>query len=272
MSTAISVNAPADIEVLGQPARKAAGLTTQQPRVPCWFTAALVGLSVVSITALAVAASLFSRVQALADSEVTLKRTAIPAAGFTALSLFDGAWGPGVHLPEERSDFQAVACGPKIFLLGGLTGAGATTGGLWAFDPLAESYATRAPMPSARYRFSAACLDGKVYVAGGYASTAEGDAGNCLDAVDVYDVSTNTWVTGPKLGLPRGDLALVAAAGKVYAIGGYGVGYPENDPALSAIEELDPSAATWTRRAPMPGGKGDISAVEIGGRIYVPGG
>jgi len=56
-------------------------------------------------------------------------------------------------------------------------------------------------------------------------------------------------------------------------MGGYGYEYPYPDPANELNEAYDPTANAWTAKAPMPGGgKGDISAVEIDGMLYVPGG
>ena len=125
---------------------------------------------------------------------------------------------------------------------------------------------------SGRFRFSAACLDGSVYVAGGYETSADGeDAGNLktLATVDRYDVAGQTWSSVAPLATGRGDMALAASGGKLYAFGGYGL-YWE---AVGATEVFDPATGVWATAASMPnGGKGDISAVEIDGVIYIPGG
>ena len=71
-------------------------------------------------------------------------------------------------------------------------------------------------MPTGRFRFSAACLDGSVYVAGGYAAYADGDSGACLATVDRYDVAGKAWAavgSVAPLAIARGDLALAASAG-----------------------------------------------------------
>jgi len=204
---------------------------------------------------------------------VAISTSAVAPAGFTAVSLFDGEWAPGVQMPEERSDHQAVFCAGKIVLLGGLNISGEAVVTTWSFDPIIETFDVgKASMPTARYRFGAACLDGKVYVAGGYPTKAAGDAGLCLTSVDVYDVTANSWAAAAPLSLARGDLALAVAGGRLYAMGGYGYAYPYPDPANEANEAYSPQTNVWTAMAPLPGGgKGDISAVEISGTIYVPG-
>lgn len=208
---------------------------------------------------------------------VVVTQSAVPPAGYTfggPLNAGAGEWAPAVHLPEERSDLQAVACGGVIVVLGGINGSSDVQNTAWAFDPVAEVWATDLPpMPAGRFRFSAACVDGVVYVAGGYNSSANGDAGACLDTVDRYDVAGKAWSSVAPLAIGRGDLALAASGGKLYAFGGYGYGYPYPDPAAAAVEVYDPATGVWAAAASMPnGGKGDISAVEIGGVIYLPGG
>ena len=207
---------------------------------------------------------------------LVVTRSAVPPAGHVfggSLHAGSGEWAPAVHLPEERSDLQAVACGGTIVVLGGINGASVVQSTTWTFDPVAEVWATDLPpMPTGRYRFSAACLDGHVYVAGGYASSADGDDGNCLATVHRYDVAGKTWDpvdSVANLATARGDMALAASAGKLYAIGGYDSSWD----AVAATEVFDPATGAWSAAAVLPNaGKGDISAVEIDGVIYVPGG
>lgn len=210
---------------------------------------------------------------------LVVTRSAVPPEGHVfggSLHAGSGEWAPAVHLPEERSDLQAVACGGTIVVLGGINGADVVQSTTWAFDPVAEVWATDLPpMPTGtdgkagRYRFSAACLDGHVYVAGGYASTGDGKNGTCLATVDRYDVAGKTWDSVANLATARGDMALAASAGKLYAIGGYNSDYQPVD----TTEVFDPATGAWSAAAVLPNaGKGDISAVEIDGKIYVPGG
>lgn len=148
---------------------------------------------------------------------------------------------------------------------------------VWAFNPIDETFDTsKSAMPTGRARFGASCVDNKyVYVAGGFATAADSDAGRCLSSVDIYDVEQDSWASGPPLSISRGDLALGAVGSKLYALGGYGYEYPYPDPANEANEVLDTatSDSMWQMAAKLPdGGKGDISAVTIGSKIYIPGG
>ena len=183
---------------------------------------------------------------------LVVTRSAVPPEGHVfggSLHAGAGEWAPAVHLPEERSDLQAVACGGTIVVLGGINSVGINGTNVvqnttWTFDPVAEVWATDLPpMPTGidgkagRFRFSAACLGGHVYVAGGYASYADGEIGNCLATVDRYDVAGKTWDSVANLATARGDMALAASAGKLYAIGGYDSSWD----AVAATEVFDPA-------------------------------
>jgi hypothetical protein len=260
---------------------------TKQPPGLAWKVSALtivVGVGfLVSVAVASIALGLVLKQQsdidglnvrvAILEGRDTVKLTtdAVAPPGFQSVSLFNGEWAPGVQMPEERSDHQAVFCFGKIIILGGLNMTGEAVATTWEFDPIIETFATgKAAMPTARYRFGATCLEGRVYVAGGYPTKAAGDAGQCLSTVDVYDVATDTWSAAPPLSLARGDLALAVAEGTIFAMGGYGYEYPYPDPANEANEAYSPASGTWTTMMPLPGGgKGDISAAEIDGVIYV---
>lgn len=248
-------------------------------------TVALTSL-IISAVAVANAAALQHRIEFL-EGGIIVTNSAKPPDTYElhgALSAGSGEWAPEPSMPFERSDLQAVACGGTIVLLGGISSDSRNATAAVAvvdatvstYDPQLEIYDHgRSPMPTGRYRFGAACLDGKVYVAGGYASTAHGDAGECLGTVDIYDVAADVWASGPPLGVRRGDLGLAAVDGKIYAMGGYGYSYPNPDMAMMANEVLDPSAASpaWSAVASLPlGGRGDIMPVAIDDVIYLAGG
>ena len=238
-----------------------------------------------AVAALALVVPLVDKIHSLEtqlseSSQVLVSASATAPQGFTGTSaLLTGAgeWAPGAFMPEERSDFHAVACEDgKIVLLGGLNHSGHVVDTVWIFDPTSETYSVgKAPMPTGRYRFGAVCLNNKVYAAGGYPTAAAGDAGQCLSTVDIYDTAADTWSSAPALTYARGDLALTAVGVKLYAMGGYGYEYPYPDPANEANEVLDTGASGggWTAAAKVPGGgKGDITGVNIGGQIFLPGG
>ncbi len=83
------------------------------------------------------------------------------------------------------------------------------------------------------------------------------------------------WAVKPAVPVTDGpsQASVVAAAGKLYVIGG-GIGPGPNE-RINQVWEFDPATDTWTRKADVPApGAGSTfgSAAEVGGTIYVFGG
>lgn len=79
--------------------------------------------------------------------------------------------------------------------------------------------------------------------------------------------SFRRWSTKAGMSTPRGNLALVAFRGALYALGGYG---PEG--VTSAVERFDPQEDTWIPLAAKPTAVAEVQAAVLGGHIYLPGG
>jgi hypothetical protein len=123
-------------------------------------------------------------------------------------------------------------------------------------------------MPTARNGFAAVATgNGKLYAIGG------SDGNNYVSTCAEYDPATNSWAT--KAAMPTARYLLAGAApgnGKLYAIGGITTG-GTNPFAIATCEEYDPSANTWTAKAPMNTARYGFAAVAPGnGKLYVMGG
>jgi DNA-binding CsgD family transcriptional regulator/N-acetylneuraminic acid mutarotase len=75
------------------------------------------------------------------------------------------------------------------------------------------------------------------------------------------------WRSHAQMPTPRTDLALVAHEGLIYAIGGV-----SNEGVTAKVEVYDPQLDTWSTRRSKPTPVGFVSAADVEGRIYVPGG
>jgi len=263
----------------GKPASRGAGL------LGVVFIAFLVPFAL-AVAALIVCGTMLTRINDLEDqlrvytrAGAVLSVSPIAPAGFTttsSLSTGSGGWALSPDLmPSPLSDLQTVACNGTIVVLGGLDANGTVRGEVWTYDPIYETYAAAAPMPKPRFRFGAACLSNRVYVAGGFENSTAGEMGWSLASCDVYDVAANSWAgarTCPDLRVARGDLAFAATAGQLHAIGGYDWNYK----ALDVHEVLSVHeahvGASWAVAPPMPLAKGDVQAAVVGNRIFVPGG
>ena len=87
-------------------------------------------------------------------------------------------------------------------------------------------------------------LDGKIYAIGG-----RNPAGQTVATHQVYDPATNTWSERAPLPKARDHMAVVAAEGKIHAVGGrFGA---SNEP-TDMHDIYDPATNSWTAGPPLP--------------------
>ncbi len=87
----------------------------------------------------------------------------------------------------KRHGLAAVVNG-KIYAIGGLKDVTDRLSTVEEYDPVADSWTTKQPMPTPRYWLAAAQAIGRIYAIGGY------DVNNVrLNTVEEYDPTTDTW-------------------------------------------------------------------------------
>jgi hypothetical protein len=165
---------------------------------------------------------------------------------------------PSLHLRSEVA--VAAASNGKIYVVGGFGSEGHLRL-VEEYDPVANAWTTKAPMPTPRRNLGlAAAKDGKLYAVGGFGGF--GDI--LLDTVEEYDPVTDAWTTKAPMITARQDLGLAALGnGKLYAVGG----------SLGAIvEEYDPATNSWAPRAPMLTARMGLGLAAANGKLYAVGG
>jgi N-acetylneuraminic acid mutarotase len=173
-----------------------------------------------------------------------------------------------VPMPTARYGVAAATVNGKIYAVGGFAIGGASLATVEMYDPVANSWSTTpAPLPTARGYLAAAIVNGKIYAIGGGAF--EGDGGGIGATMEVYNPVANSWSTTPSfMSTARYGLAAATVNGKIYAIGGFGVGGTG-----ATVEVFDPVASSWsTAPSPMPTARYDLAAADAGGLIYAIGG
>ena len=129
---------------------------------------------------------------------------------------------------SRRMQFAAIIDKhDKIYVFGGAEDGPenpnlAVSNAVEVYDPKANQWSTKSPMPVKR-KSQAAVLasDGRIYILGG----SDGFNRPPLKTVFIYNPKTDTWKKGPDMQIPRAALAAVATPdGKIYAIGGTDVG------------------------------------------------
>lgn len=177
------------------------------------------------------------------------------------------AWSTRASMPTPRWDPGIVmAPNGKIYVIGGATASPGTAFGasnaVEEYDPAADTWATKAVMPTARYNAPAALgANGKIYVIGG------GPAGAPPSSiVEEYDPQTDTWTARTSMPTARwiAGAAVAATNGRIYAIGG-----SNENGSLTVVEEYDPIADTWASQTSLLHPTvGNPSVLGADGRIY----
>lgn len=127
-------------------------------------------------------------------------------------------------MPSSRNHLDAAHVDGKIYVIGGRVGSSYSGG--WssnvamneAYDIATNTWATRAPMPTARSGTGAGVIDGKIHVLGG-----EGwldNFGGVFRAHEVYDPKTNTWQRAARMLTPRHGFATAVIGRRLYAVSG----------------------------------------------------
>ena len=82
------------------------------------------------------------------------------------------------------------------------------------YDASAGQWRALPDMSVARYGCAAVCIEGNVYVMGGYAG------GSTLKSAEMYDTSAGQWRALPDMSVKRNACAAVCIDGNVYVMGG----------------------------------------------------
>jgi N-acetylneuraminic acid mutarotase len=185
-----------------------------------------------------------------------------------------GTWAKKAPMRFARSELQAAAVDGKIYVVGG----GRTdmrdgkpfenqaNGDTDEYDPKTDSWRVRASMPEGGTHNSIAVLDGKIYIAGGFAGRQ-----HTLPTASVYsyDPAADTWRKLASLSGPRASISLAAADGKIHAIGGRVMG---EDVTIPTHEVYDPKADSWRPAAPLPTARDHAGIWTVDGKIHLFGG
>ncbi len=192
-------------------------------------------------------------------------------------------WSQGAPLPAPRSGAQAITLPDgTIAVLGGATGCGDSlpcASGATVYTSVAVYSPTLdrwnpaggpviPAMPTARQGFAAVLLHGRIYAIGGATSSAP------LASSDVYDVASNTWLSGAAVPpvLPQALLGLSAVVdglGQIAVMGGF----DGTNPPSHSLYLYTPGATAWADGASLPQYTRDAAAtVGVDGQVYLVGG
>ncbi|HUQ32701.1 MAG TPA: kelch repeat-containing protein [Pyrinomonadaceae bacterium] len=118
---------------------------------------------------------------------------------------------------QPRYYHGAATVNGKLYVFGGSDGMGSSLATVEAYDPVTNTWTSRAPMPTARDLFGIAVANGIIYVIGGHVY---GGNPSVLSTVVAYNPATNTWTTAPSMPTARYSLSAGEINGVIYAVGG----------------------------------------------------
>jgi N-acetylneuraminic acid mutarotase len=178
-------------------------------------------------------------------------------------------WTKKADMPTPRLGLGVSVVDGKIYAIGGMTSGPDFWSGMRnnveVYDPITNTWTTKAPMPTARLWFSTSVVDGKIYAIGGALVSTE-----AISTVEVYDPVTDTWTTKSPMPTARAGHVTAVVDGIIYVIGG---GTHTAVPGgFSTVEAYDHSTDTWTTMADIPEKRAFACSETIDGKIYVIGG
>ena len=139
-----------------------------------------------------------------------------------AYTVATNTWATKAVMTTARYLLTSSAINGKIYniggfpsVLGGFPSAGATKNE--AYDTALDSWATKAPLTTARYEHSASVVSSKVYVLGGYYS------GAGLSDVVEYDPAGDTYTAKTAILSTRYWGGSAVVSDKIYLVGGQGL-------------------------------------------------
>ncbi|HET7363140.1 MAG TPA: kelch repeat-containing protein [Burkholderiales bacterium] len=214
----------------------------------------------------------------------------LPQSGPPAWVPIDNAWeyDPAADtwralapLPTRRGSPVAVSVGEKIYVIGGaatLPGADAvhparphsSVGAVEEYDPAANVWRARAPLPTPRNHAVGAAVNGKIYVIGGRVGGAFVSSGSSnVGVVEEYDPAADRW-GAPKARMPSARSAMAAGAygGRIYVAGGEG----QDDRSMftwRALEAYDPASNSWSALPSMPVSRHGLAGAVVGKRLHM---
>jgi N-acetylneuraminic acid mutarotase len=176
-------------------------------------------------------------------------------------------WARIAPLPEACGSVACVALGSLLHGIGGATGdtSDAKRSVDWhlVYDPKADRWERRAPLPTGRDHIGALAVGNLIHVGGGRVNNFHTNS----NLHHIYDPAQDKWQPRNPLPTARSGHGAVHYRGKIFVIGGEGT-----NRVFGQNEAYDVEKDAWEHYAPMPTPRHGLGAVVLGDAIYVAGG
>ena len=182
--------------------------------------------------------------------------------------VFDGtAWRKIAPLPQACGAIGCAALDGAIHAIGGAIGdtfADKKSIDMHVvYDPKADAWTTRRPMPTGRDHTGTLTADGRIHVIGGRVDSFHTNS----NLHHSYDAKEDKWYMRAPLPTARSGHGAVLYRDKIFVMGGEGI-----NRVFGQNEAYDLKADNWMSYATMPTPRHGLGAVAIGDYIHVAGG
>lgn len=173
----------------------------------------------------------------------------------------ESPWQTAPDLPESVMSNAVAVDDGTVYTGFGFTGSDDTSD-LYALDPASGSWTQKAPAADKREAPAAGFVNGKLYVAGGWATSGSTDP-----KLEIYDPGTDRWTTGTPSPKPFAGAGNAVLDGKLYVIGGCTTGCGTTNASV-----YDAAADSWSQIAAYPEPVAWEACGGIAGTLYCAGG
>ena len=171
----------------------------------------------------------------------------------------ENTWVEVASMQQARHTFGAAVVEGKIYAIGGVMSGYQRYSGVHKsetlnttemYDPVANNWTYKAPMPTPSSGFAVTVFEDKIYCIGDSYTL-------------VYNPALDAWENKTAMPIPRGVVQAHVVDGQIYVL----MGYPEDY--LNWV--YDPLTDSWSQRASMPDGFHGYSYVVYEDKLYVIG-
>jgi large repetitive protein len=148
-------------------------------------------------------------------------------ASLSSIDVFDpgagagGAWTSAAPLGTRRDNAGSAVLDGKLYVFGGGTresdGSATALASVEMYDPIADTWVERAPMPTPRQTMAVGTLGGRAQLIGGETTTSPRKV---LETNEEYDPTTDSWRALTSIKTPRHGAAAGTIGSSIFVVGG----------------------------------------------------
>ena len=183
-----------------------------------------------------------------------------PRKSVYIFDLDSNKWESGPELPEELGAGGISICDSAIWYVGGINHHKKISPAFYYLSLSSMRWYKLPDMPTARDHLRMEFAGNKLYAMSGR----EDDLRKNIAAVEIFDLSTNSWSKGQDIPTPRGGFSSIVFVRHIYTFGGESFFN-----CFDKIERMDTSSGEWEELPALPEGRHGIISGIVNGKIHL---